>query len=141
MRTKHHELTAPSSHAPLTLLSRSSHAPLALCTYPPPPQANVGAKLIQEVAQKSDSKAGDGTTTSTIMTQEIVNQGMRAVTAGVNPVALNLGIRKSARLLAEEVERLARPVKTIDDLRDIATIASGSVEVSDLLPIRNPSLP
>jgi hypothetical protein len=71
------------------------------------PEQNVGARLIQEVASKSDSKAGDGTTTSTIMTQAIVNNGMRAVTAGVNPVALNNGIRKAARMVAEEVKRVA----------------------------------
>jgi hypothetical protein len=68
------------------------------------PEENVGAKLIQEVAQKSDSKAGDGTTTSTIMTQAIVNNGMRAVTSGINPVALNKGIRKAANLVSEKIK-------------------------------------
>lgn len=71
------------------------------------PEQNVGARLIQEVAAKSDSKAGDGTTTSTIMTQAIVNNGIRAVTSGVNPVALNIGIRKAARMVAEEIKRVA----------------------------------
>jgi chaperonin GroEL len=71
------------------------------------PEENVGAKLIQEVAAKSDSKAGDGTTTSTIMTQALVNQGMRAVTSGVSPVALNRGIRKAARVIADEITAIA----------------------------------
>ena len=71
------------------------------------PEENVGARLIQEVAAKSDSKAGDGTTTSTIMTQAIVNNGIRAVTSGVNPVALNKGIRKAARLVADKVRDVA----------------------------------
>jgi chaperonin GroEL len=71
------------------------------------PEENVGARLIQEVAAKSDSKAGDGTTTSTIMTQAIVNNGIRAVTSGVNPVALNKGIRKAARLVADKVREIA----------------------------------
>jgi chaperonin GroEL len=71
------------------------------------PEENVGAKLIQEVAAKSDSKAGDGTTTSTIMTQALVNQGMRAVTSGVSPVYLNRGIRKAARIIADEITRIA----------------------------------
>ena len=71
------------------------------------PEMNVGAKLIQEVASKSDSKAGDGTTTSTIMTQAIVNYGIRAVTAGVNPVALNIGIKKAARMVSDEIEKIA----------------------------------
>jgi chaperonin GroEL len=72
------------------------------------PEQNVGAKLIQEVAQKSDNKAGDGTTTSTIMTQAIVNNGMRAVTAGINPVALNKGIRKAANLVSEKIKEMAK---------------------------------
>lgn len=71
------------------------------------PEENVGAKLIQEVAAKSDSKAGDGTTTSTIMTQALVNQGMRAVTSGVSPVGLNRGIRKAARVIADEITAIA----------------------------------
>lgn len=71
------------------------------------PEENVGARLIQEVASKSDSKAGDGTTTSTIMAQALVNNGMRAVTAGINPVALNKGIRKAARIISDEIKVIA----------------------------------
>merc|ERR1712071_534510 len=97
------------------------------------PEQNVGAKLIQEVAAKSDSRAGDGSTTSTIMTQAIVNQGMRAVTSGTNPVALNIGIRKAARIIADEVKELARPVQGIDDLKNVATIASGSIEMGKII--------
>ncbi len=72
------------------------------------PEENVGARLIQEVAAKSDSKAGDGTTTSTIMTQAIVNNGMKAVTSGINPVALNKGIRKAANLVSAKIKELAK---------------------------------
>ena len=72
------------------------------------PEENVGARLIQEVASKSDSKAGDGTTTSTIMTQALVNKGMRSVTAGVSPVAINRGIRKAARIIADEIKEIAK---------------------------------
>jgi chaperonin GroEL len=71
------------------------------------PEQNVGARLIQEVASKSDSKAGDGTTTSTIMTQALVNNGIRSVTSGINPVGLNRGIRKAARMIANEITRIA----------------------------------
>ena len=71
------------------------------------PECNVGVRLVQEVASKSDSKAGDGTTTSTILTQAIVNNGMKAVTSGVNPIALNIGIKKSAELVAAKVKEFA----------------------------------
>eukprot|EP00527_Entomoneis_sp_CCMP2396_P002718 CAMPEP_0198144770 /NCGR_PEP_ID=MMETSP1443-20131203/18526_1 /TAXON_ID=186043 /ORGANISM="Entomoneis sp., Strain CCMP2396" /LENGTH=587 /DNA_ID=CAMNT_0043808231 /DNA_START=60 /DNA_END=1820 /DNA_ORIENTATION=+ len=97
------------------------------------PEENVGARLIQEVAAKSDSKAGDGTTTSTIMTQALVNYGMRAVTAGINPVALNKGIRKAARVIADEVTAIASPVTGIEDLKNIATIASGSIDMGRII--------
>lgn len=96
-------------------------------------EENVGAKLIQEVASKSDSKAGDGTTTSTIMTKAIVNGGMRAVTSGVNPIALNAGIRKAGRMIADEVKKIAKPVKGIEDLKNVATIASGSIEMGRII--------
>lgn len=71
------------------------------------PECNVGVRLVQEVASKSDSKAGDGTTTSTIMTQAIVNNGMKAVTSGVNPIALNAGIKAAARQVTDKVRELA----------------------------------
>jgi len=96
-------------------------------------EENVGAKLIQEVAAKSDSTAGDGTTTSTIMTQAITNNGMRAVTSGINPVALNRGIRKAANLVSDKIRELAKPVTGIDDLKNVATIASGSVEMGRII--------
>lgn len=97
------------------------------------PEENVGARLIQEVAAKSDSKAGDGTTTSTIMTQAIVNNGMKAVTAGINPVALNRGIRKAANIVSQKIKELAKEVESIDDLRNVATIASGSIEMGRII--------
>jgi len=97
------------------------------------PEENVGARLIQEVASKSDSKAGDGTTTSTIMTQALINNGMKAVTSGINPVALNIGIRKAARIISDEIREIATPVSGIDDLKNVATIASGSVEMGRII--------
>jgi len=92
------------------------------------PEQNVGVKLVQEVAIKSDMKAGDGTTTSTVMTQAIVNQGMRQVTAGANPVALRRGIMYCSKILCETIKQMAKPVESNKDLFDIATVASGGNE-------------
>lgn len=92
------------------------------------PEQNVGVKLVQEVATKSDMKAGDGTTTSTVMTQAIVNQGMRQVTAGANPVALRRGIMYCSKILCETIKQMAKPVESNKDLFDIATVASGGNE-------------
>ncbi|KAJ8610856.1 hypothetical protein CTAYLR_009127 [Chrysophaeum taylorii] len=95
---------------------------------------NIGAKLVQEVASKSDSKAGDGTTTSTLMTQELVNQGMKAVTSGVNPVALRRGITKATNLLIAEVEKVAKPVDSNEELMNIATVAtSGNTAMGSII--------
>jgi TCP-1/cpn60 chaperonin family len=77
-------------------------------------------------AAVGNTRAGDGTTTSTLMTQSIVNNGLRAVTSGANPVEVRRGIMKAAELLVKEIKRVARPVEGIADLNSIATIASGS---------------
>ncbi|CDF38432.1 Chaperonine 60 [Chondrus crispus] len=90
------------------------------------PMANAGARLLQEVASKTDSKAGDGTTTSTVLCQEIVHQGIKAVGSGRNPIALRKGIDKTVKFLVKELERRARPSKGMDDIRAVATISAGN---------------
>lgn len=92
------------------------------------PMANTGARLLQEVATKTDSKAGDGTTTSTVLCQEIVHQGMRAVGSGRNPIAIKRGIDKTVKFLVARLKELATPSKGIDDIRAVATISSGNDE-------------
>lgn len=90
--------------------------------------ANTGARLLQEVASKTDSKAGDGTTTSTVLCQEIVHQGFRAVGSGRNPIALKRGIDKTVKFLVERLQECAIPSKGIDDIRAVATISAGNDE-------------
>ena len=98
------------------------------------PAMNIGAKLIQEVAGKSDSKAGDGTTTTSLMTQELVNQGMKAVSSGTNPVAIRRGITETVNILIEKCGDLARPVKDNDAVLNIATIAtSGNTAMGEII--------
>jgi chaperonin GroEL len=98
------------------------------------PAMNIGAKLIQEVAGKSDSKAGDGTTTTTLMTQELVNQGMKAVSSGTNPVAIRRGIAAATTALIAECEKLARPVEDNEAILNIATIAtSGNAAMGEVI--------
>lgn len=97
------------------------------------PEMNVGAKLVTEVASKSDNKAGDGTTTSTLMTQEIVNQGIRVVAAGANPVSLRNGVTYAASRLAARVKEIAKPVTSNADLLNIATIASNSPSMGAII--------
>jgi len=90
------------------------------------PGANVGARLLIEVASKTDQRAGDGTTTSSILTQALVNEGLRLVASGANPIAIQNGLRKASVLLAAKIKTLAKPVEGEEDIRNIATIATGS---------------
>lgn len=75
------------------------------------PEQNVGVQLIQEVANRVEQKTGDGTTTTTLLTQEMVNQGMRVLAEGANPVALRLGLTTASALLANKIRALSQPVR------------------------------
>lgn len=98
------------------------------------PMANTGARLLQEVASKTDSKAGDGTTTSTVLCQDIVHQGMRAVGSGRNPIALKRGIDKVVRFLITELKERARPSNGMEDIKAVATISAGNdVEIGEII--------
>ncbi len=99
----------------------------------PNPEEQAGAKLIQEVAQKSDNRAGDGTTTSTLLAQEIVNNGIRSVTSGCNPVELRRGIMKASSMVIDEIKALSKPVESNEDLLHIATIASSCPTMGDII--------
>jgi len=88
---------------------------------------------VTQVAQKSDNKAGDGTTTSTLMTQEIVNQGIRVVATGANPVSLRAGITLAASMMSAHVKAVAKPVAGNADLLNIATIASNSATMGAII--------
>jgi len=89
-------------------------------------RANTGAKLLVEVASKTDQRAGDGTTTSTVLTQALVTEGLRLVASGTNPMALQRGLQKASKLLAAEVKAVAKPVDSDEDIMNVATIATGS---------------
>lgn len=90
------------------------------------PMKQTGARLLQEVASKTDSKAGDGTTTSTVLCQDIVLQGMKAVGSGRNPIALKRGIEKGVKYLLKELKDRSRPCNGIEDIRAVATISAGN---------------
>jgi chaperonin GroEL len=75
------------------------------------PIENLGARMIREVASKTSDVAGDGTTTATVLAQALLREGMKNVTAGVNPMALKLGIEKAVEAVTEELKRVSKPVK------------------------------
>ena len=94
---------------------------------------NMGAKLVSEVASKTNDIAGDGTTTATVLTQAIVNEGMKNVTAGANPVGIRRGIEKATAKAVEALHDMSHEVKTKDDIAQIASISSANPEVGELI--------
>ena len=94
---------------------------------------NMGAKLVSEVASKTNDIAGDGTTTATVLTQAIVNEGMKNVTAGANPVGIRRGIEKATKAAVEGLHKMSHDVKTKDDIAQIASISAANPEVGKLI--------
>ena len=94
---------------------------------------NMGAKLVAEVASKTNDIAGDGTTTATVLTQAIVREGLKNVTAGANPVGIRRGIELTTKAAVEELHRISRPVESKEAIAQVAAISSGSAEVGELI--------
>src|SRR6476619_4806810 len=100
----------------------------------PQPFENMGAKLVNMVASKTGDVAGDGTTTATVLAEAIFNEGLKYVTAGVNPVQIQRGILKAADVAAEAIGKLSKPVKNKDDYKKVATIsANGDEHIGQLM--------
>ena len=95
--------------------------------------ANMGAKLVYEVASKTNDAAGDGTTTATLLAQEMIHRGINEVENGVNPVFLRTGMEKAGKAVADELLKMSRPIDTNDDIRSVATISSGDLKVGSLI--------
>ncbi len=94
---------------------------------------NMGAEIIKEVATKTNDLAGDGTTTSVILTQAIVTEGMKHTSMGVNAMAVRFGIEAASKRVIEELKALAKPIKTDEEIRQVATISAESVELGMII--------
>jgi len=100
----------------------------------PEPFKNMGAKMVNEVASKTSDVVGDGTTTSTVLAEAIYIEGLKHVTAGANPMALQRGIGKAAEVVAKFIQSVSVPVKGHDDIAKVATIsANNDPDVGDIL--------
>lgn len=95
--------------------------------------ANMGAKLVYEVANKTNDAAGDGTTTATLLAQSIIHRGIEAVEKGANPVFVRQGIEKAGKEVASKLLEESRPVDTNEDIESVATISSGDAEIGHLI--------
>src|ERR1022692_3632414 len=87
--------------------------------------ANLGAQMVKEVASKTSDTAGDGTTTATVLAQAIFREGVKAVAAGANPMALKRGIEKAVATCVEELKKLSKPVSG-DMIAQVATISANT---------------
>lgn len=94
---------------------------------------NMGAKLVAEVASKTNDVAGDGTTTATVLTQAIVKEGMKNVTAGANPVGVRRGIEKATSAAVAGLHKMSHKVENKEDIAQIASISSASEKVGKLI--------
>jgi chaperonin GroEL len=97
------------------------------------PYENMGAQLLKEASTKTNDVAGDGTTTSVVLAQAIVNEGLKVVAAGANPMLLKRGLEKGTDLVVEEIKKLAKPIAGKDDVTHVATISGGDPEIGKLL--------
>jgi chaperonin GroEL len=89
---------------------------------------NMGAQMVKEVASKTADKAGDGTTTATVLAQSIVKEGMKFVTAGMNPMDLKRGIDKAVDAAVEELSKISKECKTNKEIEQVASISANSDE-------------
>jgi chaperonin GroEL len=87
---------------------------------------NMGAQMVREVATKTNDTAGDGTTTATVLAQAIFREGVKNVTAGANPMALQRGIQKATEAAVAELERMSKKVKGKEELANVATVSANN---------------
>ncbi|MCU0315705.1 MAG: chaperonin GroEL [Fimbriimonadaceae bacterium] len=93
------------------------------------PYENMGAQLCKEVASKTNDVAGDGTTTATVLAQAIVNEGLRYVAAGGNPIAVKRGIDRAVEAVINEIKAISKPIKDKEQVEFVATIAGNDAEI------------
>ncbi|MBQ7145457.1 MAG: chaperonin GroEL [Lachnospiraceae bacterium] len=94
---------------------------------------NMGAQLIKEVASKTNDVAGDGTTTATVLAQAMVNEGMKNLAAGANPVILRRGMKKAAELAVDAIKEMSRPISGKKQVARVAAISAGDDNVGALV--------
>lgn len=97
------------------------------------PFENMGAKLIKEVATKANDVAGDGTTTATILAQNIVKEGLKVVSAGANPMFIKKGIDKAAKEVVRNLQEKAKKVQSNSEIEQVASISAGDKEIGSLI--------
>src|SRR5260370_31104535 len=94
---------------------------------------NMGAQLLKEAATKTNDVAGDGTTTATVLAHAIVNEGLKNLAAGANPMILRRGLEKAAEVIIAEIRAQSKPVGGREEIAQVAAISAGSEEIGELI--------
>jgi chaperonin GroEL len=94
---------------------------------------NMGAKLVAEVASKTNDVAGDGTTTATVLAQAMIREGLKNVTAGANPMGIRKGIEKAVTVAVEELKAISKPIESKASIAQVASISAADEEVGQLI--------
>lgn len=94
---------------------------------------NMGAKLVAEVANQTNEIAGDGTTTATVLAQSMIEEGLKNVTSGANPVGIRTGIGKAVEAAVEELQNISRPVQDKESIAQVGAISSDDPEIGDYI--------
>jgi chaperonin GroEL len=94
---------------------------------------NLGAELIKEVASKTNDTAGDGTTTATLLAQILINEGLKNVAAGVDPIGMKNGMEKAIDFVLKELRKISKPVSGREDYENVATISARDPEIGKLI--------
>ena len=94
---------------------------------------NMGAQLVKEVATKTNDVAGDGTTTATVLAQAMINEGMKNLAAGANPIVLRKGMRKATEAAVEAIKAMSTPVQGKDHIEKVATVSSSDENVGKMI--------
>ena len=97
------------------------------------PFENLGVQLLKEAASKTNDVAGDGTTTSTVLAQTIVDEGLRLVAAGANPLLLKRGLDRGAQALVEAIKQQSKTLSGRDEIAQVGTISAQDAEIGELL--------
>ena len=97
------------------------------------PYENLGAKLLKEVASKTDDVAGDGTTTATVLAQAMIREGLKNVAAGTNPMILKGGIEKAVAAIVDELRQISKGVDSRSQIAHVAAISSGDESVGEII--------
>ena len=94
---------------------------------------NMGAQLVKEVATKTNDVAGDGTTTATVLAQAMINEGMKNLAAGANPIVLRKGMKKATDVAVEAIQAMSTPVQGKDHIEKVATVSSSDEKVGAMI--------